>query len=48
MTWLDVLKFIGRVLWTVLRITLTVFFAIVLGGLRGASKARTKSASPSD
>jgi hypothetical protein len=48
MTWLDVFKFIGRLLWTALRICLTIFFAIVLGGFRGASKTRTKSASPSD
>jgi hypothetical protein len=45
-TWLDVLKLIGRIVWTVLRICLTIFLAIVLGGFRGASQAKMSSASP--
>lgn len=48
MTWLDVLKLIGRILWTAVRICLTIFLAIVLGGFRGASKARMSSSSPRD
>jgi hypothetical protein len=51
MTWADVfavLKFIGRLLWTAVRICLIIFLAIVLGGFRGASKARMSSRSPND
>jgi hypothetical protein len=48
MTALDVTKFIGRLVWTALRITITIFLAIVLGGFRGASKARMSSHSPND
>ena len=48
MTWLDVFKFIGRLIWTAIRITLVLFLAIVLGGFRGATKARMKTASHND
>jgi uncharacterized membrane protein len=39
-TVLDVLKFIGLVLWTIVRICLIIFLALVLGGFRGAAKSR--------
>jgi hypothetical protein len=48
MTWLDVLKFIARLLYTVFRICMVVFFAIILGAFRGASKCRMSSSSPQD
>lgn len=48
MTGGEVLRFIGRCLFTVLRMTFIIFCAIVLGGLRGASKARMSSSSPRD
>ena len=40
-TWLDVLKFIGLVLWTIVRICLIIFLALVLGGFRGAAQSKS-------
>jgi hypothetical protein len=45
---IPVLRFIGRLTWTIVRICLVVLLAIVLGGFRGASKARMTSSSPRD
>lgn len=51
MTWqhvLTILKFIGLVLWTIVRICLITFFAIVLGGFRGAAKSKSGGTKVSD
>lgn len=41
-TWSDVLRFIGHVLWTIIRITMVIAIAVVIGGIKGASKAKAK------
>ena len=42
---LEVVKFIGRLIFTVLRIVFIIFMALVIGGFRGASKAKMTSRS---
>ena len=37
---LDVLRFIGRLLWTLTIILVTIFLAIMLGGFRGAMRSK--------
>ena len=38
---LTILKFIGLVIWTIVRICLIMFLALVLGGFRGAAKSKS-------
>lgn len=45
---LVILKFIGLVLWTIVRICLIMFLAIVLGGFRGAAKSKSGGTKVSD
>lgn len=40
-----ILKLIGTVLWTVLRIMIIIFLALVLGGFRGAAVSRKQPSS---
>lgn len=40
-----ILKLIGTVLWTTLRIMIIVFLALVLGGFRGAAVSRKQPSS---
>lgn len=41
----DIVRLVGTVLWTVIRTILIIVTAIVVGGIRGASKVKMSSAS---
>jgi hypothetical protein len=47
-TWQEVLKVIGRIVYTVFRCCFIVFIAIILGGMRGASKAHISNGGSKD
>jgi len=40
-TALDVLKLVGRIIWTMTRITIIIFLALVLGGFKGAAQSKS-------